>query len=73
MGQGTKLARELGATVHADVIDNFKEQLLVVLIKRLAVNGKLSIPVAEVDDTGQDMLAFSVRDRVFHFELKRKS
>ena len=71
MGKGTHLARELGAGLHADVLDDFKDQLLIVFLKRLG--GKVSIPVAEVDDTGQDNLAFSVRDGAFHFETKRKS
>lgn len=68
---GTRLARELGAGLHADVIDALKDQLLIVFLKRLG--GKVSIPVAEIDDTGQDNLAFSVIDGVFHFETKRKS
>lgn len=71
MGRATDLARELGASVHADVIDAFKEQLLIVFLKRLG--GKVSIPVSEVDDTGQDNLAFNVTDRVFHFEIRKKS
>lgn len=71
MVKGTSLARELGADAHADVIDAFKEQLLIVFLKRLG--GKVSIPVSEVDDTGQDNLAFSVRDGVFHFETRKKS
>lgn len=34
----------------------------------------LSIPCAEIDNTGQDLLAFSIdADQVFHFELRRKS
>lgn len=71
MGQGIRLARELGAGIHADVLESFKEQLLIVFLKRLG--GTLDIPVAEVDDTGQDMLAFSVNDGVFHFETRKKS
>ncbi len=71
MGKATRLARELGATVHADVLDDFKEQLLIVFLKRLG--GKVSIPVAEVDDTAQDNLAFRIVDGVFHFETRKKS
>lgn len=71
MGKGIDLARE-HAPLHAAVLDDFKDQLIVVLIKRLAKNGTLDIPVAEVDDTGQDLLAMAVRDGVFHFELQRK-
>lgn len=70
MGQGINLARE-DAPLHAAVLDELKDQLLIVFLKRLG--GKVSIPVAEVDDTGGDMLAFSVKDGVFSFAIKRKS
>lgn len=55
---------------HAIAIDAFKSQLLIVFLKRLG--GRADIPVAEIDDTGQDMLYLSVVDGVFHFELKKK-
>lgn len=71
MGKATNLAREMGAGIHADVIDAFKEQLLIVFLKRLG--GKVSIPLAEVDDTAQDNLSFSFIDGVFHFENRKKS
>lgn len=70
MGKGIDLARA-ESPEHAAVLDNFKDQLLIVFLKRLG--GKVSIPVAEVDDTGQDLLAFAVRDGVFHFEMRKKS
>lgn len=70
MGKGIDAARA-DAPLHAAVLDDFKDQLLIVLIKRLG--GKVSIPVAEVDDTGGDLVAFSVVDRVFNFELRKKS
>lgn len=73
MGKGIDLAREAGAGIHADVLDDFKDQLLIVLLNRLAKDGKVSIPVQEVDDTGQFLVAFSVRDRVFHFKVQKKS
>jgi hypothetical protein len=69
MGRGTDMAREQ-APEHAALIDNLKEQLLIVFLKRLG--GKASIPVAEVDDTAQDMFAFNVRDGVFNFEIRKK-
>lgn len=71
MGTGTDAARAAGAGLHADVIDNFKDQLLIVLLKRLG--GKVSIPVAEVDDTGMDIVSMSVENRTFHFEVGKKS
>jgi len=70
MGQGIDLAREI-ALLHAAVLDNFKHQLLIVFLKRLG--SPLRIPLSEVDDTGGDMLAFSITDGVFHFELRKKS
>jgi hypothetical protein len=72
MGKGIDLARPQ-APEHAAVLDDFKDQLLIVLMKRLAVDGKVRIPVAEVDDTGGDLLAFAIRDGVFIFELRKKS
>ena len=70
VGKGTDLARG-DAPEHARVIDELKEQLLIVFLKRLG--GKASIPVTEIDDTGNDLFAFRIdADRVFHFELRRK-
>ena len=75
MGTGIDAARAAGAQAHAELLDNMKDQLIIVLMKRLAdKEGRLSIPCAEIDDTGDDLLAFRVSaDRVFHFELHKKS
>ena len=70
MGKGIDLARE-DAPLHAEVLDELKDQLLIVFLRRLG--GDVSIPVSEVDETGGYVLAFSVKDRMFHFELRRKS
>lgn len=61
------------APEHAALLDDFKDQLLIVFLKRLG--GKVTIPVAEADDTGNDLFAFRVDPdtREFHFELRRKS
>lgn len=64
-------AAAMDAPEHVAVMEHFKEQLLIVFLKRLG--GKVSIPVAEVDDTGQDMLAVAIVDGVFNFEIQRKS
>lgn len=73
MGQGIEMARGLGPE-HAAMIDNLKDQLLIVFLKRLKVKGDdLRFHVSEVDDTGQDMLAFNIVNGTFNFELKRKS
>ena len=71
MGKGIKAA---GAGIHAEVLDDFKDQLLVVFLKRLAdKDGHFSVSVAEVDDTGGDLVSFSVIDRVFNFTVSKKS
>lgn len=71
--RGTDLARFLGSKEHADVIDAFKEQLLIVFLKRLVdKDGRFTVSVAEVDDTYQDMLYLAVRDGIFYFELRKK-
>lgn len=71
MGQGIDLARE-HAPEHAALMDNFKDQLLLVLIDRLG--GDLTIPVAEVDATGNMLLSMSLDPvkQEFHFVLGRK-
>lgn len=75
MGKGIETARAAGAGLHADVLDDFKDQLLIVLLKRLKkkYGDDLIFPVAETDDTGQDMLAFKIEDRNFVFVLEKKS
>ena len=71
MGKGIDAARG-DAPEHARVMDELKDQLLIVFLKRLG--GTVSIPVAEIDDTGQDLLAFRIdENKMFHFETKRKS
>lgn len=71
MGLGVDLARE-DAPLHAAVIDNFKDQFILVLLRRLG--GDVTIPVAEVDDTGGLMLAMNLTDdqKAFRFVLERK-
>jgi hypothetical protein len=73
MGKGTAMARDL-APEHAAMIDDLKDQLLIVFLKRIKeLGGSLSFPVTEVDDTGQNMLAFSIDEhKVFHFQIERK-
>lgn len=73
MGKGIDLARAAGAGIHADVLDDFKDQLLIALLNRLAdKNGTVSIPVLEVDMTGLLTVSFRIDDGVFHFEVRRK-
>lgn len=70
MGKGIDMARG-DAPEHAEVLDNFKDQLLVALVVK--AGGKLTISVADVDATGGWVLAFAVRDGAFHFEARRKA
>lgn len=72
MGKGIDLVRP-HAPEHAAALDDMKDQLLIVLIKRLG--GKVTIPVAEIDGTGSDLLAFSVDPvaRTFRFVASKKS
>ncbi len=70
MGTGTDAARAAGAGVHADVIDNFKDQLLIVLLRRLG--STVTIPVQEVDDTGRYVCSLSVTNGAFNFEVTEK-
>lgn len=73
MGNGIDAARAAGAGIHADVLDNMKDQLLIVLLNRLADKaGRVSIPVAEVDATGRFVVMLSVNDGVFNFEVRKK-
>lgn len=74
MGRGTDMAALLNPE-HARLIDELKEQLLIVFLKRMG--GKVSIPVAEVNDTGRDLFALAVtadkeHGHVFHFEIQPK-
>lgn len=75
MGKGTDAARAIGNVEHADVLDDFKDQLLIVFLKRLKekYGDDLVFPVTETDDTGQDMLAFKIEGRNFLFTMEKKS
>lgn len=71
--KGTDIARAMGPehALHADAIEAMLQQLLIALVKRNG--GTLAVPVAEIDDTGGDLLAFRIdENRVFHFEITRK-
>lgn len=70
MGKGIDAARAL-APEHAAVLDDFKDQLLIVFLKRLG--GTVTVPVSEVDNTGSNVVSFSIRDGAFHFTVGRKS
>lgn len=71
MGQGIEAARA-DSPIHAAVLDDFKDQLLIALVKRLG--GDVTIPVADVDDTGKSVMLMSIDPdkREFHFHLQAK-
>ena len=69
MGKGIDAAREW-APEHAQVMDDFKDQLLIVMLNRLG--GKVSIPVAEVDGTGEFIVKMNIVDRTFNFTVEKK-
>ena len=70
MGKGTDAARAAGAGLHADVIDDFKDQLLIALLRRLG--NKVTVQVQEVDETGRFVCAFSIENGAFNFTLTEK-
>ena len=70
MGKGTDAARAAGADLHADVIDDFKDQLLIAFLRRLG--NKVTIPVQEVDETGRFVCSFNVENGAFNFVLTEK-
>lgn len=70
MGKGIDMARA-DAPEHAEVLDNFKEQLLVAMVVK--AGGKYEIPIADVDATGGWVLAFRVDNGKFIFEARRKA
>lgn len=75
MGQGRDTARQLEpAAPHHDLLENMKDQLIIVLMKRLQRNGKVRIPIKEIDDTGGDILSFRLSDdcKDFVFVLSKK-
>ncbi len=70
MGKGINAARAAGAGLHADVIDDLKDQLLIVFLRRLG--NKVTIPVQEVDDTGRFICSFNIENGAFNFVLTEK-
>ena len=70
-GKGIDLARQ-ESPEHAQLLDDFKDQLLIALINRQAVNGKLTIPIKEVDSTGNLLLVMSVKNDIFNFEFRHR-
>lgn len=74
MGQGLEVCRA-DAPAHVEFIDEIKDQLLIVLMKRCAgISGTLTIPADEFSDVSQDLLEFhTTEDGALHFVVKKKS
>jgi hypothetical protein len=79
MGKGRDMARVAdlqsgGSGLHADVLDDFRDQLMIVFLKRLVdKDGRFSVSVAEVDGTGGTLVSFSINDGAFNFVVSKKS
>ncbi len=72
VGKGIDMARP-EAPEHAAVLDDFKDQLLIALLNRLAdARGRVTVPVLEVDMTGLLVVSFSVNDGDFNFTVSQK-
>lgn len=71
MGSGTDAARAAGETLHPDVIDDLKDQLLIAFLRRLG--SKISIPVKEIDETGRFLCSFNVDNGNFNFTPRRSN
>ena len=69
MADGMNAARPL-APEHVALLENLRDQLLIVFLKRLG--GRASIPVAEIDDTDNDLFVFSIVNGKFYFEIQQK-
>ena len=69
---GIDLARSSNPE-HARAMDDMKDQLIIVLIKKLG--GKVMLPVIEVDNTAGDLLYMSLdpTNQMFTFEVRKKS
>jgi hypothetical protein len=72
MGSGTEAARAMGAVVGPQIVDDFKDQLLIAFLKRLG--GMVEVAVREVDETGRYMVDLQVLDagQTFRFVLQQK-
>lgn len=78
MGLNRKMQKESRARIkaayaegpHGEIARAITPQLCIVLLKRLG--GSVGVPVAELDDTGGDVMTLALRDGVFHFDLEKK-
>lgn len=69
MGSGIELARK-DAPEHAQALENFRDQLLIALLLRAGPT--VIVPIAEVDATGDYIVAMSITDGNFNFNVRKK-
>lgn len=71
MGRGIDLAKTLSSNPEGvKALDDLKEQLIIVLVKRLG--GAVDVSLKEMDDTGSDnlMMGLTPESMTFHFEVR---
>lgn len=72
MGNGLDMVRAK-EILHTEVLDDFKDQLLICLLKKLANSaGRVSLPAVELDATGRYSVAFRVIAGNFDFTIRKK-
>lgn len=72
MGEGINLATMDNPQLRKG-LDDMKDQLLVVLLKRLGGRaGMVTIPVHEVDDTGGNIVTMKIENNAFVFVVSKK-
>lgn len=72
MGEGINLATTDNPQMRR-LMDDMKDQLLLVLLRRLGGrNGVVTVPVAEVDDTGGYIVSMKVEHNAFVFLVEKK-
>jgi hypothetical protein len=74
MGKGTEEAAKENPE-HAQVIDDFKDQLIICLVQKLAETsegGIVKVPCSDVDNTGGSLMHMAIVDRTFNFKITRK-
>lgn len=78
MGKGIEIARP-GAPEHAAMMDDFKDQLLIALVRKIAAQSgdetsEVAVRVEQVDRTGEVILMMRVDqvEKVFYFQVARK-
>lgn len=69
MGSGIDAVRDL-SPAHAEAMENMRDQLVIVLLQRLG--GEVSVPVEEIDATGNVVVMLKLEGTTFKFSVKAK-